>query len=220
MNADDKIVARLQELVSLGERVLGTRRSPGQNVIGDSRVDGELAHQWATSTLNLLERVFGKDSSHYSRFDEATSKVLTYSPAVRAMGILRAALDDFQGGYLFDVRQLIHAEVFDEFLEQAQHLLESGYHQPAAVVAGCILEDGLRKLCDQNNVTPSDKPKLDTMNADLAKAGVYNKLKQKQITAFADLRNKAAHGQWDQFTKDDVSQMIDGIRTFMESHYA
>lgn len=88
MNSDDKIVARLQELVSLGERVLQTRRSPGQNVVGDLRVNSELAHQWATSTLSLLDRVFGKSSSHYLRFDKATSKTLRHSPVVHAMGTL------------------------------------------------------------------------------------------------------------------------------------
>ena len=40
------------------------------------------------------------------------------------------------------------------------------------------------------------KPKLGTMNAGLAKQGVYNKLTQKRITALADIRNKAAHGEW------------------------
>jgi hypothetical protein len=50
--------------------------------------------------------------------------------------------------------------------------------------------------------------KLDKMNADLAKAGAYNKLVQKQITALADIRNDAAHGHYDQFSKDDVSSMI------------
>ena len=60
-------------------------------------------------------------------------------------------------------------------------------------------------------------PKLDTMNADLAKAGVYNLLKQKQITALADLRNKAAHGLGG-FTSKDVESMIQDVRRFMEDY--
>lgn len=217
--SDKKIIARLEELISLGERVLATKRSQGEYTLGDLTVDSGLAYQWATSTLSLLDRVLGKDSAHYFQFSDTMSEGLTYSPVVRGMGILRAALDDFQGGYLFDVRQLIQAEIFDEFLEQAQHLLEAGYHQPAAVIVGCVLEDGLRKLCQHNSISLPDKPKLDRMNANLAKVGVYNTFRQKQITAFADLRNKAAHGKWDQFTKDEVSEMIDGVRKFMESHH-
>jgi hypothetical protein len=58
------------------------------------------------------------------------------------------------------------------------------------------------------------------MNADLAKAGVYSKLVQKRITILADLRNKAAHGQWDQFEKDDVEEMLVAVRRIMEDHFA
>ncbi len=58
------------------------------------------------------------------------------------------------------------------------------------------------------------------MNADLAKQGVYNKLTQKRITALADIRNKAAHGEWDKFTKSDVEDMLRDVRQFMETHFA
>jgi hypothetical protein len=68
-------------------------------------------------------------------------------------------------------------------------------------------------------VLPS-KPKLDTMNAQLAKAAVYSKLTQKRITAIADLRNNAAHGKWDQFAQRDVEDAVAWIRAFMEEHFA
>jgi ribosomal protein L29 len=58
------------------------------------------------------------------------------------------------------------------------------------------------------------------MNSDLAKAGVYNKLTQKQITALADLRNKAAHGQWEEFTKGDVDEMRRSIQRIMTKYRA
>ncbi|WP_434687018.1 HEPN domain-containing protein [Pseudanabaena minima] len=220
MLIDEKVKARLNELIDMGEKLLSTKRSPGQNVIGDSRVDSQMAYQWATSVQNLLSRAFGEDSEHYKNFIIQVNSHLTYSPTFRAQGILKAAKDDYENGYLFDVKQLIEAELFDDFLEQAIYLYDSGYHQPAAVIAGCVLEDGLRKLCLTNGIPIPDKPKLDQMNAELAKSGTYNKLTQKRITALADLRNRAAHGHWDQFTKDDVDEMIRSVRKFMEEHFA
>jgi len=221
MEVDAKILGRLDELIALGERVLSTRKGPRRLTTGeDSWVERELANQWATNCQNVLRRVFGAERDHYQNFTKATRDSITFTPAQCAMGMLRAAKDDYEHDYLFDVRRLIQAEVFTDFLEQAQHLFDSGFYQPAAVVAGSVLEDGLRKLCDQHGIPLPDKPKLDKMNADLAKQGVYNKLTQKQVTAFADLRNKAAHGEWDQFTKDDVSQMLAGVLSFMEKHFA
>ncbi len=220
MHVDEKIKRRLDELIATGEQVLATKRSPGPNVIGDSKVDTQMAYQWATSVQNLLVRVFGQESEHYKNFSSQVTKYLTFSPIYRAQGILKAAKDDYENEQLFEVRRLIEAELFDDFLEQSEHLLNSGYYQPAAVIAGCVLEDGLRKLCEKSSITLPSKPKLDTMNSDLAKAGVFSKLVQKRITTLADLRNKAAHGQWDQFTKEDVVEMIQAIRRIMEVHFA
>lgn len=164
--------------------------------------------------------MFGQDSDHYRSFIAQVSSYLTFSPAYRAQGVLRAAREDYCGGHLFQVRRLVEAEIFDGFLEQAEYLLDLGYYQAAAVIAGGVLEDGLRKLCERNGIQITAKPKLDTMNADLAKAGMFSTLVQKRITALADLRNKAAHGQWDEFESKDVAEMVAAVRRLMEEHFA
>jgi hypothetical protein len=53
---------------------------------------------------------------------------------------------------------------------------------------------------------------IDAMNSELAKKSLYNVLVQKRITWLADLRNKAAHGEWTEFDKTDVERMIPGLR--------
>ena len=182
-------------------------------------VDKELTSQWCISCLHLIKKVFGEDSDHYVKFNELYSNRGNTSSFRNLLAILKSAKDDYENGYLFDTRALIEAEVFDDFLEQSEHLLSQGYETAAAVIAGSVLEDGLRKLCVKNGIALSAKPKLDTMNADLAKVGVYNLLKQKQITALADLRNKAAHGQGG-FTKEDVEAMIKDVRRFMQDYFS
>lgn len=107
---------------------------------------------------------------------------------------------------------MVQSEVFDNELEQAEELLKSGYHAAAAVIAGVVLETGLRELCTRQGI---DHGKLEKMNADLAKAGVYNKLQLKRITALADIRNSAAHGKPDEFTKEDVKMMIRDVEQFL-----
>jgi len=56
---------------------------------------------------------------------------------------------------------------------------------------------------------------LDVLNAALKNAEVYNILQQKKITALADVRNNAAHGNVDQFSKEDVIDMIRDIERFL-----
>lgn len=220
---DKKILERLDELIALGEEVKNTRfdrSSPGVIYFGDDGVSGEKSHQWGVSCLNLLERVFGKESPYYVKFDALYSELGNYSPLVRALGIMRAAREDVEKGALITVRRLVEAEVFDDFLDQAKVLLEAGYIAPAAVVAGSVLEDGLRKLCLQEGIALPLKPKLDQMNSELAKKGIYTKLVQKRITLLADIRNRAAHGDWSQLGQADVEDMVSKVRNFMEEHFA
>ncbi|MBZ0166629.1 MAG: HEPN domain-containing protein [Candidatus Omnitrophica bacterium] len=220
MKLDEKIINRLNELIDLGEKVLATKQF--SQVIGaDAYVDGQLAHQWVSSVQSLLSRVFGQESEHYKNFSKQVEKeYISYSPLQRAQGVLKSAKNDYENEQLFDVRQLIEAELFNDFIEQAEHLLKSGYYQPAAVIIGCVLEDGLRKLCHKNVISIPEKPKLDSMNIELAKAGIYSKLTQKKITVLADLRNKSAHGQWDQFKLNDVEEMILSVRRIMEEFFS
>jgi len=219
MNVDKKIIDRLDELIELGKRVLSTRRSPSPGHITSDFVDVQLANQWLTSCLNLLSRVFGEASAHYQSLSKHFSSYLKFPDVDQAFGVLLAAKDDYEKGSLFEVKVLIEAELFDDFLEQAENLLRSGYHQPAAVIAGSVLEDGLRKLCEKQGITLPDKPKLDWMNSELAKRGVYNKLTQKKIISLADIRNNAAHGKWNEFQKSDVEEMLRSVRDFMERNY-
>jgi hypothetical protein len=219
MNIDQVIIDRLQHLIEQGEHIR-MLKTPEGVISFTTYVDTEAANQWGTSCLNLLGRVFSKESDYYVKFNNIFGELHKLSYLQAARGILKAAKDDYEHGYLFKTRVLIRAEVFDDFLEQASYLLKNGYHAPAAVVIGSVLEDGLRKLCVQNNINLPPKPKIDAMNADLAKAGIYNQLVQKRITALADLRNKAAHGQWSEFTANDVEQMLSQVRIFMENYFS
>jgi hypothetical protein len=133
---------------------------------------------------------------------------------VHCLGAVEAAKRDFEGGYLFDLRALVTAEVLGDFMEQAEVLLASGYHVAAASLAGAILEDTLRKLCERRDIPVPLKTNIDRLNSELAKYDVYDKLVQKRITAHADIRNKADHGEFDKFTRDDVEDLVKWTRRF------
>ena len=217
---DERLLKRLEDLVQEGERIKAAGKASLRAKEHRGPVNNESAHTWATSVLAILEKAFGSTSVHCTKFDQHCQRYWCLNDLECALGVLRAARNDFKHDMLFDMRTRIEAEVFDDFLEQAEYLLSQGYHAPAAVIAGAVLEDGLRKLCVKNGISLPQKPKLDTMNAELAKAGVYKKLAQKRVTANADLRNKAAHGKWDEFSEQDVKEMISSVRTFMEQYFS
>jgi len=203
------ILQRFKELEETIKDVEITRRETDWT----DAINSEVFEEWANSVLNLLQRVFGEDSVHFKNFIAIYKGFEGWAGTFdRCKGIFRAAKSDYEGGYLFKIESLVSAEVIDDVLEQAQHLLDNEYKDPAAVIARVALETTLKKLCDKNTLP---KGKLDKMNADLAKAGVYNISMQKQITAWAGKGNDAAHGNWDNYTKEDVADMINGVQRFI-----
>jgi hypothetical protein len=90
------------------------------------------------------------------------------------------------------------------------------------VMVGSVLEEHLRELCRRNGILvetlreagPVPK-KADLLNSELAASGVYNKLDQKAVTTWLDLRNKAAHGQYVAYSVDQVALMLQGVTDFM-----
>lgn len=104
----------------------------------------------------------------------------------------------------------------------AAHLLEQDYKDPAAVVIGSVLEENLRQLCHSAGVETEIKKdgalipkKADRLNSDLAKAEVYTKLDHKAVTMWLDLRNKAAHGEYTEYKKEQVALMMQGVTEFI-----
>lgn len=136
----------------------------------------------------------------------------------RVAGILTALKQAYETGFLTRYEELIHADLFSDFVEMAEHLLQEGYKDPAAVIIGSVLEEHLRQLCTKSRISLDNagKPKKgDQLNADLAAANVYSKLDQKSITSWLDLRNKAAHGKYGEYTKEQVDLLQQGVRNFM-----
>lgn len=180
-----------------------------------------------TMALAAMERIAGADSVYASQARAASTprekrnwRLFTCLKTVLGiLGALRAAV---VAGYLRSTEELVHASLFADFVEMASHLLAEGYKDPAAVLAGSTLESHLRQLCLKNSIdtevatATGPKPKrADKMNADLARARVFGGLDQKNVTAWLDLRNKAAHGKYDEYTAEQVDLLISGVREFM-----
>lgn len=156
---------------------------------------------------------------------QMTRGVIEASMALEPVrGILQSLRYDYEHGYLQSVVELVHADIFSDFLEMADYLLHQGYRNPAAVITGSVLESHLRKLCDKRAmsvVKPDGSPKkADTLNAELAAADIYSKLDQKSVTAWLDLRNKAAHGKYTEYTAEQVKLMLQGVRDFASRYSA
>jgi hypothetical protein len=173
-----------------------------------------------TRLQHAIERVAGRESI----FGLQVQRVLDGDDAacIKMMllyGIAQALTTDIQQGFLKTAEEMIHGDVFTDFLERADYLLGEGHKDAAAVIAGSTLEGHLRQLCIKHGVDATvdgaNPKKADLINADLVKAAAYEKTDLKNVTAWLAIRNDAAHGEYGKYQPGQVQVMISGIRDFI-----
>lgn len=191
------------------------------------KYDEDAFFEWRSKCTTLLENLTRQGSVHtvwVDRFSKMHIDLIT-----QALGHLRAMKKDFEEGFLDNLLIEVEAEVAGDYMGQAEQLLEEGQsgkydHIPAAVLVGAVLEKSLRTLCsEQAQPIPTDKPdgkpkRLNSLIDDLKKAGLYTETQAKLLRSWAAIRNHAAHGEFDKFTKSDVELMISGVTNFLGTY--
>lgn len=213
-NTEQKILVRLQQLIEKGRQARSNYISSPPGTAGGSHVDYIFFNEWKNSSENLIIRVTG-DNSHYHKNFVESVKNPWISHTEAGVGVLVALKSDIESGFLTNVRELVMAEVFTDFLDMAKHLLDVGYKDSAASLTGAVLEDGLRKMSQKNGVQVKGSDDIAALNTKLADKEIYNRLIQKQIQAWKAIRDSADHGKFSEYKKEDVWAMLQGVQRFL-----
>lgn len=214
MALDERLVERVEALIEKGDQVLATHKPNPPGVIGFPTLDSGAFAEWQTQSLSFLVNILGPDHVYVENFKRDVES--GHRDIVKAgQGILRAVREDLTLGLLHKIRSLVAAEVFSDFLDMAEHLLECGYKDPTASLTGAVLEDSLRQLARRNRIKLRSKEDLSSLNQKCADASVYNRLIQKKIQVWTDVRNHADHGEFGEYSERDVQDMLAGVRDLL-----
>ena len=193
--------------------------------------------QWIVKTSSLLHMLFGdtKQEERYRQIIETYSSDERYfdgpvrSSVRRKAATLKGVRDSYVNGFYISLEEQAIANVSADYMDQAESLLDEGIqgqndHVPAAVLCGAVLEDALRRLC-QKQTPPidivksnGDKKTLEPLIQDLQRAKVFNKSVADQLRAWTKIRNYAAHGEFSEFTREQVDFMLPGVKQFLALH--
>jgi hypothetical protein len=219
MPVDDRAIARLDDLIMKAESVLATHRPNPPNVIGFPTLNAGAFTEWQTQTLAFLMATLGENSVYVEKFRQGVQRGFP-SDVKSGQGILRAVREDVELGYLGKIQALITADIFSDFLDMGEHLVENGYVHPAASLAGAVLERGLRDIATEHEVKLKGREDIGSLNGKCAAADVYNRLVQKKVQVWNDVRNHADHGEFEEYTEADVRNMLSGVRDFLGTYLA
>ena len=127
------------------------------------------------------------------------------------VAFVNAAKTRFESS-LFDIRQLLQADLFDSELEAADHLLKNKFARAAGALGGVVLEKHLGEVCSSHQVTLRKKdPTISDLNDALKAASVIETAQWRFIQHLGDLRNLCDHDKKVEPTVEQVQELITGV---------
>jgi hypothetical protein len=224
---EKRVKAEIDDLVQIGNEIAAAAGSSGITL---GQVWVIKTSSWVGRIGEIVRKLCGPDSKHMISYDSVlvgTDFYRMHSNHYRHIGVIQGVIQalqhEFEMGLLTDFRGLVQVDIFGDFLEMGEYLLDEGYKDAAAVIIGTVLEDTLRKLAEANGIAirkPNGKAlTIEPLNIECAKADIYDKLVQKQVTSWCDLRNKAAHGEYDEYDADQVKMMLLFVQKFASESF-
>jgi hypothetical protein len=153
-----------------------------------------------------------------SRYDIVTM-VSGISRMEQQLNILRSAQQRFRSS-LFDIRQLVAADLFDSEIEAARALVKNKFLRAAGAIAGVVLEKHLAQVCENHAIRVTKKnPTIGDFNDLLKNADVIDTPRWRANQHLADIRNLCDHNKVKEPTEEQLHDLIDGVAKVLKSTF-
>jgi hypothetical protein len=125
--------------------------------------------------------------------------------------ILKSAERKFESS-LFEIKQLLQADLFDREVDKASELSKNGYFRAAGAVAGVVLEKHLLQVSANHNVSIKAKnPCISDYNDALKESQVLDIPTWRFIQHLSDLRNLCDHKKQREPKQEEIEDLIQGV---------
>jgi hypothetical protein len=112
---------------------------------------------------------------------------------------------------LFDIKQLVQADLFDSELDAARELNKKGFTRGAGAIAGVILEKHLAQVCENHNLAIKKKATLIDYYQTLKDNDVIEVATWRFIQHLSDIRNLCVHNKDKEPKKEEIEELINGV---------
>jgi hypothetical protein len=141
-------------------------------------------------------------------FDDLAVVVMRFQTQLGIVGSIESRFESS----LFDIRQLLQADLFDSEIDAARELAKHGFLRASGAVVGVVLEKHLRLVADNHELAVKKQhPSISDLNELLKTAGVVDTPVWRGIQRLADLRNLCDHSKGRDPSKDEVIELVDGV---------
>lgn len=133
------------------------------------------------------------------------------------LAILKSLEGRFESS-LFDIRQLVQADLFDSDLDAAEELAKNKFTRAAGAVAGVVLERHLAQVCEHHDIKIAKRsPVISDFNNALKEANVIDVPQWRFVQHLADIRNLCDHNKTKEPTVEQVDDLVAGVRNISKT---
>lgn len=146
-------------------------------------------------------------------FGPIPAKQVDYAKSlfINQLAIVKSAQKRFESS-LFDIKQVVQADLFNSELDAATELNKKGFIRGAGAIAGVVLEGHLSQVCENHNMKIRKKnPTINDLNELLKKVEIIEFSTWRFIQCLGDLRNKCDHKKEKEPTKNEIEELINGV---------
>lgn len=126
-----------------------------------------------------------------------------------------AILNSIKGRFessLYDIRQLVQADLLDSELDAARELLKHKFMRGAGAIAGVVIEKHLHEVCVAHNIKLAKKhPTIADLNDALKNGSIIETTQWRFHQHLADIRNLCDHNKKVEPTSEQVNDLIEGV---------
>lgn len=122
-----------------------------------------------------------------------------------------ASLDNCFESSLFNIKELLQADIFDSELDGAKELHKNGFYRAAGALCGVVLEKHFAGVCALHNIKMKKAtPYISDYNEKLKEERVIDHQTYLFIQRLGTLRNLCDHNKKQEPTKDNITDLING----------
>ena len=127
------------------------------------------------------------------------------------LAIVKATRNRFESS-IFNIKQIVQADLFDSELEAAMALVKHGFLRAGGAIAGVVMEKHLAEVCRNHKIrTRKKNPVIADFNDTLKKENVIDLPQWRSNQYLGDLRNLCDHNKEKEPSEDEVTELIKGV---------
>lgn len=242
MNKNEEIKKELKELKKQGQKLFDAINLNEKGCSTDLSYFISNYEIWYTQALYVIKQLIPDRLNDFvllyknDKRKQLDASTYTISDALRAIGnksgyvnpqsarfcvlsqvnMVQSCLDSFDNK-IFEIQNILQADIFDSEIDSAKHLLKRGFLRAAGAICGVVIEKHFSEVCKNHSITIKKKsPTIADFN-DALKDNVYDTIEWRRIQRLGDLRNLCDHNKDREPTKEDVDELICGTERIIKT---